>query len=131
MGGKRISSPRVREMPFPYSKAIEAGGFIFVAGMIPHRRDVPLGSGIVTDDIREGVRICMEDMQNILEAAGAKLTDLVKVNIHLKNMDDFDAMNEVYRTFFPNDNPPARATVEAARIGGNAVLEIEGIAYKG
>jgi 2-iminobutanoate/2-iminopropanoate deaminase len=125
MAGRRIRSPKVKESEYPYSKAIAAGNFIFVSGCVPRWPD----GNIITDDIQAGTRQCLEDIRSLLEAGGMTLADLVKVNIHLKKIEDFDAMNDVYRTFFPGD-PPARATVQAGRVGGNSIMEMEGIAYK-
>ncbi len=124
MAGRRIRSPKVRESEYPYSKAIAAGGFLFISGCVPRKPD----GSIITDDVRTGTRNCLEDIKAILEAAGMTLQDLVKVNVHLKFANDFDAMNEVYRTYFPVD-PPARATQQAT-IAKDAIMEIEAIGYK-
>jgi 2-iminobutanoate/2-iminopropanoate deaminase len=124
MAGRRIRSPKVKESEYPYSKAIAAGGFLFISGCVPRKPD----GTIITDDVQTGTRNCLEDIKNILEAAGMTLRDLVKVNVHLKFANDFDAMNEVYRTYFPAD-PPARATQQAT-IAKDAIMEIEAIGYK-
>lgn len=124
MAGIRIRSPKVQESEYPYSKAIKAGNFLFVSGCVPRWPD----GRIITDDIKAGTRQCLEDIKNLVEAGGMSFTDLVKINIHLKNIEDFDAMNAVYRTHFPGD-PPARATQQAV-IGGSAIMEVEAIAYK-
>jgi 2-iminobutanoate/2-iminopropanoate deaminase len=124
MAGRRIRSPKVKESEYPYSKAIAAGGFLFISGCVPRKPD----GSIITDDVETGTRNCLEDIKNILEAANMTLQDLVKVNIHLKFANDFDKMNAVYRTYFPAD-PPARATQQAT-IAKDAIMEIEAIGYK-
>lgn len=124
MAGRRIKSPKVKESEYPYSKAILAGNFLFISGCVPRRAD----GSIITDDVQAGIRACLDDIKHLLEAASMTLTDLVKVNVHLRDIEDFDAMNAVYRTYFPVD-PPARAT-QQARIGSNSIMEVEAIGYK-
>ena len=126
MGGRRISSPKVQENDQVHlSPAMEAGDFIFLSGIIPR---YPEDNTIVTDDIEAGTRFGLEVMKNLLEEAGAGLNDLVKVNIYLSNINDKQAMNEIYKTYFPGD-PPARTTVQVGSIGAG-IMEIEGIAYR-
>ena len=91
----------------PYSPAIVADGFVFVAGQVainPQTNEFELG------DIRSETRRTLENVRAILVAAGSSLQEVVRVGVYLANMDDFDAMNEVFRQFFPED-PPARTTV--------------------
>jgi 2-iminobutanoate/2-iminopropanoate deaminase len=92
-----------------YSQAIVADGFVFVAGQAaisPKTNELELG------DIRSETRRALQNIRAILEAAGCSLRDVVRVGVFLSDISDFDAMNEVYREFFPKD-PPARATVGA------------------
>jgi 2-iminobutanoate/2-iminopropanoate deaminase len=103
---------RTSEGPQPrgvYSQAIVADGFVFVAGQAainPKSNELELG------DIRSEVRRTLQNIQGILQAAGSSLRDVVRVGIFLADINDFAAMNEVYREFFP-ENPPARTTVGA------------------
>lgn len=91
-----------------YSHAIEASGrFLFVSGQGP--KDPATGQ-MLDGDIRRETAQTLENIRTILEAADASLSDVVKVNVYLRNLDDFGAMNEVYQTFFPTD-PPARSTI--------------------
>ena len=107
----------------PYSQAIRAGQFVFVAGQIP----LDPASGAMPDGIAEQTRLALGNLQAVLEAAGASLADVVKTTVFLADLDDFAAMNAVYATFFV-EQPPARACVEAARLPKGAGVEIEAIA---
>ena len=106
---RAIRSPDLPQPRGPYSPAIVAGGFVFVAGqgpVNPETNELELG------DIRSETRRTLENIRAILQAAGSSLGDVVRVGVFLADMNDFAAMNEVYREFFPKD-PPARTTVGA------------------
>jgi len=93
----------------PYSQAIVADGFVFVAGQAavnPSTNELELG------DVGLETRRTLQNIQAILEAAGSSLSDVVRVGVFLADIKDFDAMNAVYKDFFPQ-NPPARTTVGA------------------
>jgi 2-iminobutanoate/2-iminopropanoate deaminase len=108
----------------PYSQAIQANGFLFVSGQIPLD---PASGKLVEGDIRAQTERVMENLKGIVEAAGSSLDRVVKTSVFLKDMNDFAAMNEVYGRYFPS-NPPARATVEVARLPRDVRVEIELIA---
>ncbi|AFK22363.1 RidA family protein [Pyrococcus sp. ST04] len=110
----------------PYSQAIKAGNFLFIAGQIPID---PETGELVKGDIKEQTRRVLENIKAILEAAGYSLEDVVKVTVYLKNMDDFAAMNEVYSEYF-GESKPARAAIEVSRLPKDVLVEIEAIAYK-
>jgi 2-iminobutanoate/2-iminopropanoate deaminase len=93
----------------PYSPGILADGFVFVAGQAAVN---PATDQLELGDVRAETRRTLQNIRAILETAGSSLKDVVKVNVFLSDMKDFDAMNEVYREFFPED-PPARTTVGA------------------
>jgi len=118
-----ISTPRAPKPVGPFSQAIKANGFVFVAGITP--RDPQTGQ-VIEGDIRKLTERVMESIKAILEAAGSSLDRTVKTTVYLQDMKDFDAMGEVYSRYFPS-NPPARATVEVARLHGGRI-EIELIA---
>jgi 2-iminobutanoate/2-iminopropanoate deaminase len=108
----------------PYSQAIQANGFIFISGQIPLD---PATGKLIEGDIRVQTERVMENLKGIVEAAGSSLDKVVKTSVFLKDMNDFAAMNETYGRYFPS-NPPARATVEVARLPRDVRVEIELIA---
>jgi 2-iminobutanoate/2-iminopropanoate deaminase len=111
----------------PYSQAVIANGFVYTAGQIPL---IPGESKIVEGDIQAQTRQVLENLQAVLEGAGTTLANVVKTTVFLKDMNDFAKMNEVYAQFFP-ENPPARSTVEVARLPRDVMVEIEVIALVG
>ncbi|MBL8217739.1 MAG: RidA family protein [Bryobacterales bacterium] len=110
----------------PYSPAVRAGDFIFVAGQGPID---PVSNEFSFGDIQHETRVTLTNVQRILEAAGASLSDVVKCSVFLRNGSDFDAMNSVYAEFF-GDTKPARTTVEAKFANPTMKVEIDCIAYK-
>lgn len=105
----------------PYSQAVKANGFVFTAGQIPF--DPATGQLIEGDVARQTARV-LENLKAIVEAAGSSLDRTVKATVYLKDMNDFAAMNEVYARYF-QANPPARSTVEAARLPREVRVEID------
>jgi 2-iminobutanoate/2-iminopropanoate deaminase len=110
----------------PYSQAIAANGFVFASGQIPID---PSTGQFVAGGIAEQTEQVMRNLAAVLEAAGSGLDRVVKTTVFLADMEEFAAMNEVYGRFFTNE-PPARATVQAARLPRDARVEIEAIALK-
>ncbi len=110
----------------PYSPAVRAGDFIFVAGQGPID---PVSNEFSFGDIRHETRVTLTNVQRILEAAGASMADVVKCSVFLKSGGDFDAMNSVYAEFF-GEAKPARTTVEAKFANPTMKVEIDCIAYK-
>ena len=108
----------------PYSQAIRANGFLFVSGQIA--LDPQTGEFVGADVRQQTVRV-IENLKAILEAAGASLHHVVKTTVFLKDMNDFPAMNETYARYFMAA-PPARSTVQAARLPKDALVEIDVIA---
>jgi 2-iminobutanoate/2-iminopropanoate deaminase len=105
----------------PYSQAVKANGFIFTAGQVAF--DPATGQLVEGDVARQTARV-FENLKAIVEAAGSSLDRAVKATVFLKDMNDFAAMNEVYARYFPA-NPPARSTVEAARLPRDVRVEID------
>jgi len=108
----------------PYSQAVKANGFIFVSGQIPLD---PRTQELVEGNVARQTERVMENLKGIVEAAGSSLDRVVKTTVFLKDLADFPAMNEVYSRYFPA-NPPARATVQVARLPRDVGVEIELIA---
>jgi len=108
----------------PYSQAIKANGLLFVSGQVALD---PQSGELVGSDIRQQTERALENVKAILEAAGASLHHVVKTTVFLKDMSEFATMNEVYARYF-TAAPPARSTVQAARLPKDALVEIEVVA---
>ena len=124
MKRKIISTDSAPKAIGPYSQAIKANGFVFVSGQIALD---PKTGEIVGTDVRQQTERVLENLKAILEASGAPLNHAVKTTVYLKDMNDFAAMNEVYGRYF-NAAPPARTTVQAARLPKDALVEIDVVA---
>ena len=111
----------------PYSQAIRAGELVFASGQIPID---PVTGEFVPGGIEEQTEQVLRNLTAVFEAAGVTMKQVVKTTVFLVDMDDFAAMNEVYGRFFGSE-PPARATVQAARLPRDARVEIEAIASTG
>lgn len=111
----------------PYSQAVRANGLVFASGQIPID---PQTGEFVPGGIEEQTEQVLKNLTAVLEAAGSSLVNVVKTTVFLVDMQEFKAMNEVYGRFF-KEQPPARATVEAARLPRDARVEIEAIALPG
>ncbi len=109
----------------PYSQAIKMGNLVFLSGQIPI---IPATGEIVRGDIKVQTRQVLENLKHVLEAAGSSLDKVVKTTIFMKDLNDYTAVNDVYKEFFSN-KPPARAAVQAARLPKDAGVEIEAIAF--
>jgi 2-iminobutanoate/2-iminopropanoate deaminase len=108
----------------PYSQAIRANGMVFASGQIPID---PQTGEFVAGGVAEQTEQVLRNLSAVLEASGANFEQVVKTTVFLADMNDFAAMNEVYGRYFKSE-PPARATVEAARLPRDARVEIECIA---
>ena len=109
----------------PFSKVVEANGFVFLAGQIG---DAP-GSGLVAGGIEAETRQMLDNVGGLLRAVGLDYGDVVKCTVYITDFDEFDAMNAIYREVFPTD-PPTRATVEVTRLALGARIEIEVLAAR-
>jgi 2-iminobutanoate/2-iminopropanoate deaminase len=108
----------------PYSQAIKANGFVFVSGQLSLR---PGEKDLLAGDIKAQTQQALLNLRAILEEAGSSLDRLVKTTVFLQNLDDFAGMNEVYASHV-GTTPPARSTVEVAKLPSGALVEIEAIA---
>jgi len=110
----------------PYSQAIKANGMVFTSGQIPID---PSTNQLISGDISAQTERVLNNVSAILESAGTSLQKVVKTTVFLKNMSEFAQMNEVYARFF-GTNPPARSTVEVARLPKDVLVEIDVIALQ-
>jgi 2-iminobutanoate/2-iminopropanoate deaminase len=108
----------------PYSQAVKANGFVFVSGQIAID---PVTNTLVSGDVGFQTERVLNNLSGILRAAGTGLDKVVRSTVFLKNMGDFAAMNEVYGRYFTSE-PPARSTVEVARLPKDVLVEIDVIA---
>ena len=110
-----------------YSQAVKAGGFMYVSGQIPL---APESMEIVSEDFSLQVKQVLENLKAIIVDSGSKLSDVVKLNVYLKDLADFQSVNDAMSTVF--DEPyPARAAVEVSRLPKDVLVEIDAIVYIG
>jgi 2-iminobutanoate/2-iminopropanoate deaminase len=108
----------------PYSQAIKANGFVFISGQIPLD---PATQQLIQGDVAAQTERVLQNLSGILKAAGSSMQQVVRCGVFLKSMSDFADMNEVYSRYF-TQNPPARSTVEVARLPKDVLVEIDVIA---
>lgn len=123
---EKISTGKAPEAIGPYSQAILSGGFVFTAGQIGIS---PITNALAEGGVAEQARQALENIKSVLESGGTSLSKVVKVTVYLRNMDDFQKMNEVYAEYFTNR--PARSTVGVSGLPKNALIEIDVIAECG
>ena len=119
-----ISTPDAPKAIGPYSQAIRANGFVFVSGQVAID---PATQQVISSDVAAQTERVIKNLSAILKAAGSGLDQVVKATVFLRNMGDFAAMNEIYGKHFTGA-PPARSTVEAARLPKDVLIEIDVIA---
>ncbi len=122
-----VATDRAPRAIGPYSQAVRAGDLVFASGQIPID---PATGEFVAGGVAEQTEQVLRNLTAVFEAAGVGMNQIVKTTVFLADMDDFTAMNEVYGRFFGAE-PPARATVQAARLPRDARVEIEAIAVIG
>ncbi len=110
----------------PFSKVVEANGFVFLAGQIG---DAPGSDGPVPGGIEAETRAMLDNVGRLLGAVGLDYRDVVKCTVYITDFDEFAAMNAIYREYFPTE-PPTRATVEVTRLALGARIEIEVLATR-
>jgi 2-iminobutanoate/2-iminopropanoate deaminase len=121
---KTVTADRGPAPAGPYSHAVVANGFVFISGQGPVNPE----TGTMPDAFTDQVRQTFKNVQTILEAAGSRLDDVVKVNAYVTDLTRFAEFNDVYKEFF-RDNPPARTTVATALLG--ILVEVDCIAAIG
>ncbi len=123
---KVISTDKAPAAIGPYSQAVEANGFLFTSGVIPI---VPATGELVQGGIEEQADQAIGNLAALIREAGAKMENVVKTVVFIKNMDDFSKVNEVYSKYF-NGECPARSCVEVARLPKDVLIEIEAVVVK-
>ena len=124
---KIVSTDKAPAAIGPYSQANIFGDFVFTSGQVPLD---PATGDIVGTTIEEQTRQVFKNMKAILETAGSSLDKVLKTTVFIKNMNDFEKMNEIYAEFFTEGSYPSRSAVEVARLPKDVLVEIETIAYR-
>jgi endoribonuclease L-PSP, putative len=130
MGGVKmkkeiISTSKAPAAIGPYSQGIKIDNLVFTSGQIPIN---PETGELISEDIKKATIRSLENVKAILEESGSSLENVIKVSIFLKDMNNFNDVNEIYATYFSN-HKPARSCVEVARLPKDALIEIEAIAF--
>lgn len=118
-----VSTDKAPKAIGPYSQAIKTWNFVFVSGQIPLNTQ----GEIVKGGVKEQAKQVLENLKAVLEASGSSLNKVAKTTVFLKNMNDFQAMNDVYSEYF-REHKPARSTIQVAKLPKDADIEIEAIA---
>jgi len=126
MGKEIVSTDRAPAAVGAYSQATETDALVFTAGQIPLTPEGDLLDGAAIDVQTEQA---LENVQAVLEEAGVGMSDVLKVTVYLDDIDDFDAMNDIYETFF-DEEPPARSAVGVDALPKGVGVEIEAVATK-
>ncbi len=120
-----IQTAKAPEAIGPYSQAVKHGDMLYLSGQIALQ---PESGEIMGQSAAVQTKQVMQNLGEVLSAAGSDYSKVLKCTIYLKDMEDFSAVNEVYASYFP-ENPPARATVEVARLPKDVLVEIDAIAH--
>ncbi|MCP3918472.1 MAG: RidA family protein [bacterium] len=120
-----VSTPNAPNAIGPYSQAVVAAGFVHCSGQIAFD---PTTGEIVTGDVAVQADRVLKNLSAVLEAAGSSLARVVKCTVYLRDMGDFQTVNEVYGRYFTGDEAPARACVEVARLPRDVEVEIDCVA---
>ena len=126
---KKLQSIATKNAPAalgPYSQAIKAGQFIYVPGQIPL---IPKTMEIVSDDFNEQAVQVFNNLRAIIEEAGCRFTDIVKINVYLKDLSNFQKVNAIMETFFMEKPFPARAAVEVSRLPKDVEIEMDAVVF--
>ncbi len=126
MNKRIIKSPQAPQPIGPYNQAVAVNNLLFTAGQIPID---PKTNQVCSGGIAEQTRQVLMNLKAVLEEAGSSFDKVVKTNVFLKNMNDFNEMNSVYGEFFKPETAPARSTIEVARLPKDVLVEIETVAF--
>ena len=123
---KKIIKTQKSPLPIgPYNQAVSIGNLIYASGQIPIDLKT---NNLIEGGVTEQTQLVLTYVKNILEEAGSSLNKVIKATVFLKDMNDFAAMNAVYKEFFPAETAPARSTIQVARLPKDALVEIEVVA---
>ena len=123
---KKIIKTEKAPLPIgPYNQAVNIGNLIYASGQIPIDLKT---SNLIEGGVAEQTQLVLGYVKNILEEAGSSLEKVIKATVFLKDMNDFAAMNAVYKEFFKPETAPARSTIQVARLPKDALVEIEVVA---
>jgi len=122
-----VNTPKAASAVGPYSQAVLIGQTMYISGTMGID---PNSNSLVTGGIREQTKMALTNIENILESVGASMNNMVKVTVLLTDITEFDAVNEVYQTYFEK-NHPARAAYQVSSLPKGAQVEIEGVAVLG
>jgi 2-iminobutanoate/2-iminopropanoate deaminase len=118
--------PGIEASSLPFSQVVEANGFVFLAGQVGNR---PGEANAITGGIEPETRQMLDNVGRLLEAVGLGYGDVVKATVYLRDFSEFEAMNAIYREYFPTE-PPTRATVGVAALARDFRIEIEIVATR-
>ncbi|MBC5997075.1 RidA family protein [Romboutsia ilealis] len=107
----------------PYSQGIIVGNLVYTSGQLP----IDIATGELVQEVKSATKASLDNIKAILEEAGTSMDNIFKTTVFVKDLNDFNAVNEVYATYFKS-NPPARSCVQVAKLPKDAVIEIEAIA---
>lgn len=122
---KVISTDKAPGAIGPYSQAIEVNGMVFTSGVIP----VDPATGVIPEGVEAQATQAFTNLTNLVEASGAAMSQVVKTTVFIKEMNDFEKINEIYAKFF-KEPYPSRSCVEVARLPKDVLLEVEAIVAK-
>lgn len=122
---KVIATDKAPSAIGPYSQAIEINGMVYTSGVIP----VDPATGVIPEGVEAQANQAFSNLCNLVEASGAKVENIVKTTVFIKEMNDFGTINEIYKKYF-KEPFPARSCVEVARLPKDVLLEVEAIAFK-
>lgn len=119
-----IKTNKAPEAIGPYSQGVIVGDMLFTSGQIP----IDVATGTMPETITDQTRIVLENIKGVVEEAGLKMDNVIKMTVFLTDMKNFKEMNDVYKSFFDGDFP-SRSCVEVSRLPKDALIEIEAIAH--
>ncbi len=119
-----VSTKNAPQAIGPYSQGVRVGNFIFTSGQIPLH---PITGQVVSADVEAQTKQVLENLKNVLEAGNSDLDHVMKTTVFIKNMDDFEKINEIYGTYFKHTYP-ARSCVEVSKLPKGVLIEIEAVA---